>query len=211
MKRGKYFVIEGIDGTGKTTQAGKLAERLEKENYKTISVTEPTRDMPIGKVLRHYLSGECERYDKKAEAWREMLLFSADRIDLAKRQILPALESGKCVVSDRNYLSTVAYEGALMGDESRMIQLTYNMLHDKAIVKPDMLLIIDISPEESMKRMAKKKKEKFEKEIKFLEEVAKIYRYSPNYFGDHVMVFIDGTGSMEKVHDDIWKRAKSIL
>lgn len=101
-----FVVLEGLDGTGTTTQAGLLAEALRARDLRVLLTAEPT-DGPIGTVLRAHLRGEITLGPQPTA-----LAFTADRADHLDRTIRPALACGSWVVCDRYLLSTLAYQGA---------------------------------------------------------------------------------------------------
>jgi len=104
--RGFFVCIEGLDGSGKSTQARILAARLQKNNNAVLTV-EPSHGQ-IGTFLREsYLYG-----NRRLSGIVEALLFAADRVDHVQNEILPALEKGAFVVSDRYLYSSLAYQGA---------------------------------------------------------------------------------------------------
>src|SRR5690606_25682164 len=109
---GRLIVLEGIDGSGTTTQARWLGEALEQRGHAVIVTREPTSG-PIGLLIRQALqqqlpseNGQSVQLDFRAMA----LLFAADRVDHNQRLILPALAAGKIVISDRYTLSSLLYQ-----------------------------------------------------------------------------------------------------
>jgi dTMP kinase len=102
----RYLAIEGIDGAGKTTVAGAVADRLEERGLDVLRVREPG-GTPTGESIRQILLGRANLM----EDWTEALLFAAARAQLAAEVIGPALESGRAVVSDRSVYSSLAYQG----------------------------------------------------------------------------------------------------
>jgi dTMP kinase len=102
-----FIAFEGLDGSGSSTQSRILAEKLEAKGHKVLLTKEPTKDTPIGGLIREVLQ-------RKLPATPEGLqfLFSADRAEHLKRDIEPALANGKVVITDRYMFSTIAY-GAL--------------------------------------------------------------------------------------------------
>ena len=101
----KYIALEGGDGAGKSTVAAALARRLEDAGKKVVSVREPG-GTKLGEAIRALLL-ESERVDD----WAEVFLFAAQRAELAREVIAPALEAGVWVISDRSYYSSIAYQG----------------------------------------------------------------------------------------------------
>ncbi|KAB8153503.1 dTMP kinase [Kordia sp. TARA_039_SRF] len=146
MKNNIFIAIEGIDGSGKSTQAKNIAKRLEAEGHKVYLTFEPT-DMRIGKMIRSILGGK-EKADEKVIA----ALFAADRLDHILHEtegILKKLAEGYIVITDRYYFSSYAYHGAHL-DMDWVIasnQMAANIL------KPTVNIFVDVSPEVAMQRI----------------------------------------------------------
>ncbi|MCW4010871.1 MAG: dTMP kinase [Candidatus Bathyarchaeota archaeon] len=144
-RKGAFIVIEGLDGSGKTTQAKLLAAKL-KKSHGAVYTAEPSRGK-IGKFIRnHILYGE-ERPPTSVEA----LLFAADRIDHVQTEVAPALERGQLVVSDRYLYSSLAYQG------SAGLGLQWIEALNQHALKPDLALFIDVDPETVLGRLRRKK------------------------------------------------------
>lgn len=111
--RGTFVVLEGIDGAGTTTQAARIAQALRGEGRKVLATCEPS-DGPIGMLIRQALTRRLGLPGGKGALSPETLalLYAADRTDHLQAQILPALERGEIVLSDRYLLSSLAYQGA---------------------------------------------------------------------------------------------------
>ncbi|MCZ6519492.1 MAG: dTMP kinase [Actinobacteria bacterium] len=140
----KYIALEGGDGSGKSTVAVALAARLETEGGEVVMVREPG-GTPLGEVVRGLLL-DSERLDD----WAEVFLFAAQRAELARQVIAPALRVGKWVVSDRTYYSSIAYQGRGRGlgeDDVRAI-------NEKGLdgVVPDHVFVLDVDPETALAR-----------------------------------------------------------
>ena len=141
----KFIVIEGLDGSGKTTQTKIIAERLEKRLIKTHVTAEPTKNT-YGKLCREYLSG------RPASKTLCAAVFTADRIDHntdPDNGINAHLKRGETVLCDRYYYSTLAYQGVDVG----MDWLKGLNLGCEDIRKPDLCLFLDLTPEVSMQRI----------------------------------------------------------
>lgn len=133
---GRFIVLEGIDGSGKTTLARRLAELF----GNTVITAEPTPG-PIGKVLR---SGELGPVPPAAEA----LLFAADRA-IHTAAIQQELAAGRWVICDRYFASTVAYQSAAgAADEEWLIAM-----QAPAVIAPDAVLLLDLDPEQALARV----------------------------------------------------------
>jgi len=154
-----FLAIEGIDGSGKSTQARMLVQWLRKQGRKAVRTREPTQS-ETGELLRGILRKHTD-IDPKAMAF----LFLADRIEHASR-IKAALDEGKIVVCDRYILSTLAYQSA-QGLDLKWLK----GLHE-GILQPDLTFILDLDPEVSMQRL--RSDEKFER-IEFQKKVRDKY------------------------------------
>lgn len=152
---GKYIVIEGNDGTGKSTQVAKLADYF-RERGRTVCVVEepgsddPEKSTPIADELRKVIkNGDLAR-----SAAVNVALFSAARRELWREKIRPALERGEIVLSARNYISTLVYQGRGEGyDESEILRLT-KLFTDERYLRPDIMIILSLSHDKREERIA---------------------------------------------------------
>lgn len=159
MARGFFITFEGGEGAGKSTQIGRLAQKLREKGYPVLVTREPGGS-PGAEAIRHViLSGAAEPFGPNMEA----LLFAAARSDHIEHLIRPALRRGKIVLCDRFVDSSRVYQANVEGgllDEIERVSLNG--------VMPDLTLIFDIDPEEGMKRAAarrgEEKPDRFEKE-----------------------------------------------
>lgn len=144
-KKGIFIVIEGLDGSGKTTQAGILAKKLSK-NYNVMLTAEPSR-RKIGTFIREGCLYENKRLPIEAEA----LLFAADRIEHMQTELKPALDEGKIVICDRYVYSSLAYQG------SAGLSLDWIKTINARALQPDFSVFIDCPPELVLSRLRRKK------------------------------------------------------
>ena len=175
--KGKFIVIEGIDGCGKTTQIRELSRWLPdsglmNKNSKLITTREPGGSQ-LGKKLRTLILENNK--NNKPSALAELLLYSADRAEHVSKIISPALKSKDWVLSDRFADSTLAYQGY-----GRNINLE-TIKNIESIVcqgeTPDLTIFLEISPEESILRRKNEIPDRMESEgIKFLEKVNNGFR-----------------------------------
>ncbi|WP_422071512.1 dTMP kinase [Tranquillimonas rosea] len=143
--RGLFVSFEGIDGSGKSTQARRLAEALRAEGRNVVLTREPGGSPGAEEIRALLLQGDPDRWSPETE----ILLFTAARRDHLERVIRPALAEGKIVICDRFADSTRLYQG-LRGSDLRA---KVDALHDLMIgVEPDMTLLIDMEPAEGLKR-----------------------------------------------------------
>ncbi len=134
-----FLTFEGIDGSGKSTQARRLAEVLRDAGREVVLTREPGGSPGAEEIRRLVLEGDADRWSPETE----ILLFTAARRDHLERTIRPALAAGKIVISDRFADSTRMYQG-LRGPDLRQ---TVDRLHDLMIaVEPDLTFLIDIDP-----------------------------------------------------------------
>ena len=148
MKKGLFITFEGLEGCGKTTQAKMLFDFLNKQKIPSIYTKEPGGTKIGDKIRKILLDQKNDGMDYKTE----MLLFLASRAENVRLIILPALEEGKIVISDRFYDSTTAYQGCGRGIDLEIIKNLNSLVVGKAI--PDLTFILDIDPYEGLKRSA---------------------------------------------------------
>jgi dTMP kinase len=205
MKKNLFIAFEGIDGSGKSTQVKLLSDSLEKAGHKIYTTFEPT-DSPIGKMIRDIFNHRLEA-DHRTIAG----LFVADRLDhlLNKSNgILKKMEDGFTVITDRYYFSSYAYHGAHMPLDW---VIEANSL-SADLLRPDINIFIDISPEISLKRISDSRSsmELFET-LDNLRQVKDKYYEAIGKLKDKERVFItDGNRPPEAIFSDIWKEISLI-
>ena len=137
-----FLSFEGIDGSGKSTQARLLADRLRARGLDVILTREPGGSPGAEEIRRLVLTGEADRWSPETE----ILLFTAARRDHLERTIRPALARGAVVITDRFADSTRMYQGIARGDGASLRGLVDD-LHARVIgVEPDLTFLIDIDP-----------------------------------------------------------------
>jgi dTMP kinase len=157
IPRGGFISFEGIDGSGKSTQARLLAARLRDQGREVVLTREPGGSPGAEDIRKLVLEGPPDRWSAETE----ILLFTAARRDHLERTIRPALAAGKIVICDRFADSTRMYQG-LRGDGLRRI---VDSLHDLMIAQePDLTLLIDMDPALGLQRALARKggEERFE-------------------------------------------------
>lgn len=180
-----FIVIEGIDGSGKTTLRNNLSTLLEKHNIKHIATSEPTQG-EIGKIIRQNL------LQTNADPSLDALLFAADRVWHWHTIIKPALEKNILVISDRHKISSLAYQSC-QGLEIEWIKTINSKVPD-----PPYTLYLEISPEKAFERIKNKKlKEKFET-LEYLKNLRKCYENALKKVNTELYV-IDASLEPEKV------------
>lgn len=205
---GLYIVLEGIDGSGKTTQVENLYEYFESQGKEIVKTKEPTREGSIGELVHQILQ-------KKVDIPRVALqyLFAADRQVHLETKVIPALKEGKVVISDRCFWSSLSYGLSDMDEkEIKDIDLViYSLLslYHQFLV-PDFTLYLDISVKEAMDRISKeaKVKEIYEKR-EALEKVYEGYQWLLKKFPEEFAI-IDGGKDAEEVKEEIIRKIKKV-
>lgn len=162
MTRGRFITLEGGEGTGKSTQARRLAAHLRALGHEVVETREPGGS-PGAEAVRHVLlSGAAEPFGPAAEA----LLFAAARADHLDRVVLPALAAGRIVVCDRFVDSTRVYQGAVGHVPGDLLDALEAATVGAAL--PDLTFVLDVPPELGLARAAARGKgavaDRFEKE-----------------------------------------------
>ena len=210
MKSGMLITFEGIDGCGKTTQIEMACEWLEKQGYAVLSTFQPG-GTEVGRQIREIL---LKRKNRSLLQETELLLYLADRVQHLKEVILPAIEDGKLVLSDRFHDSTVAYQGFGRGVDLSLIQsIEENVINPHA---PDLTFLFRIDPGISMKRIDDQRssagqRDRLEKEpLEFFQRISDGYEQlvqsSPQRF-----VCLDATASRKQIHQSIIRILKQRL
>ncbi|MCV2890226.1 dTMP kinase [Ruegeria aquimaris] len=143
--QGLFLTFEGIDGSGKSTQARRLAEVLIKLGHEVVLTREPGGSPGAEEIRRLVLEGAPDRWSAETE----ILLFTAARRDHMERTILPALNAGKIVICDRFADSTRMYQGLSRGDLRDLVDQLHKLMIGR---EPDITLLIDMDPETGLSR-----------------------------------------------------------
>jgi dTMP kinase len=147
-RRGRFIVLEGLDGAGTTTQTERLAAALRAEGHAVLTTREPS-DGPVGTLIRQALTGRLVLPGGAGPLAPETLalLFAADRTDHLRAKVLPALEAGKVVLSDRYVLSSLAYQGA-------SLSMAWVDAINSHAIPADLTLFVGVAPEVAARRRA---------------------------------------------------------
>lgn len=138
--RGRFITFEGIDGSGKSTQARRLYEALRAAGHDAVLTREPGGSPGAEEIRRLVLEGDPDRWSAETE----ILLFTAARRDHLERTIEPALAAGKIVVCDRFADSTRMYQGLSRGDLRALVDQLHTLMIGR---EPDLTLLIDLDPD----------------------------------------------------------------
>lgn len=206
MEKGKFFVLEGIDGCGKSSQAPILAKRLREHGLQVYETGEPTNS-PIGGLIRGVLTGSAKSDNRVLAA-----LFAADRLGHLLEEpdgLLKKISDGVTVVSDRYYFSSYAYHSV---DAPMEWVIASNSLSAE-LLRPTLTVFIDIDPGEAIRRIKKGRSdfELFEK----LDRLALVRGYYLEAFeklrDKEKVAFVDGSKSPVEVAEDIWRAVSAVL
>jgi len=197
--KGKFIAIEGLDGCGSTTQALKIEVYLKKIKKPCWLTHEPTIGV-IGGLIKAYVQGDI-KLNSPASL---QLLFAADRANHLAKEIMPNLDNGFNVITDRYFLSSLAYGALEIGDDRWL----YNI--NDLFLLPDLTLLIKTSAKTSIKRIKANRLglELFEKEDK-LQKVWNNYEKLSKKYPN--IVVIDGEKAAEEVFEDIRKELDNLI
>jgi len=197
-RRGFFIVVEGIDGTGKTTLARNISRRLESRGFPAVFTYEPT-DGPWGKMLRRSFSAPGRLTPEE-----ELDLFLKDRKDHVKKVVSPSLEQGKIVICDRYYFSTMAYQGA-RGLNPEEIRKTNEMFAPI----PDLVLLLELDPEAAIQRIRENRgqlPDNFE-QLEYLKRVTRVFKD----LSDQSIARIDAELPPQELLNSAWQRVSDLL
>ena len=204
QKRGRFIVFEGIDGAGKSTQIQKAAKWLSEYDLQIYPTFEPT-DGPVGSLIRQMLEGQVATDQRTIAS-----LFAADRTDhlLNERNgIAKKVEEGWTVLCDRYYFSSYAYHAQYI-DMAWVIHA--NALNAR-ILKPDLVIFIDVDPETCFKRISQNR-DRFD----MYEKTDVLKQVRSNYFkafrrleADENIVIVDGNTGVDTVEAAVKKEIEN--
>ena len=198
-----YIVIEGQDGTGKSTQARLLAEYFEKSGKKVLIMDEPDGDLPQAHDIHDLILIKGKEYN--LEPLTNVMLFTAARLELWKKLAEPLLRNGGVVISARNWWSTLAYQGYGEGvSRSKIIRLTKQVLSEEYVV-PTKAVILTVSDKIRLERQAGRGKAKETFEAKPSEFQQKVNHAYPKIAKEYNLPVVDASPSIEKVQEEIRK------
>ena len=191
MTRGRLIVLEGIDGSGTTSQTERLVAHLRQQGRTAVSTREPSGG-PIGRLLREVLLGQHRMPAGDSVDGRTMaLLFAADRLDHLQREVEPLLAEGFDVVSDRYLMSSLAYQAEEADRE-------WVALLARGVRPPDLTILLDIpvAVAAQRRRLAGRPEERYDADS-YLERVADNYRRLARDAA--TTVILDGSVSRDEV------------
>ena len=201
LDKARFISFEGIDGSGKSTQATLFFDKLIQKGKQGILVREPG-GTPISEAIRHVL---LTKGNRQMVARTEALLMTASRSQLTKEVILPNLEQNRWVIADRYADSTLAYQGG--GRELNLDWLQDLNKFATYDLEPNVTFVIDILPKEALRRRGQTEDRIEEEGIAFQKQVRRTYLELAQQYSDRIIV-IDGHMDREIIQDNIWDEIK---
>jgi dTMP kinase len=197
-----FITFEGSEGSGKSTQANKLAAHFQRSGIPYILTREPG-GTPIGETIRDLLQFAPHNSGMTPET--ELLLFEASRSQLVHEVIKPALEGGTCVIADRFFDSTTVYQGAARKLNHEIIQRLNAFAVGDCLPDITFVLDVDAATAESRMQSQPRKPDRMEQQpIEFYERVRQGYRELATHEPKRI-VMIDGSDDTDQIESEIWK------
>lgn len=195
MSRGKFITLEGIDGAGKSTHLGFVAEHLRALGKQVLTTREPG-GTPLGEMLRDMVLSQAMHVET------ETLIMFASRREHIHKVIVPALEKGIWVISDRFTDATFAYQGGGRGIANDRLKVLEDWVQNG--LQPDLTLLFDVSSELSQQRLAfNQSLDRFEQEKQdFFKRVREAYLERANTFRQRMRV-IDGSRGIAEIQAEL--------
>jgi dTMP kinase len=205
MTRLPFITFEGSEGSGKSTQADRLAARLQRCGIPHVLTREPG-GTPIGESIRDLLQFAPHNSNMTPET--ELLLFEASRSQLVREVIKPSLERGICVIADRFFDSTTIYQGAARQLDREMIERVNAFAVADCV--PDITFVLDVDAATAESRMSEPRKaDRMEQQsAEFYERVREGYRELAASQRKRI-VMIDGSGDLDEIEKQIWETLSS--
>ena len=199
-----FFVFDGVDGAGKTTQLGMFVRWLEDQGHEVVTCKDPG-STALGERIRSVLLGD---HEMPISMRAEMMLFTTARTQLIQEIVKPALEGGKTVVLDRYVFSTVVYQGHA-GDLDPQEIWTINRIATQNIF-PDVTFILDVPVEVAAKRMGNSLDRMESRGNEYFKKVRKGFLAEVERWPDDAKL-IDATRSPDEIQTEIRQRAAEYI
>ena len=198
LNKNYFITFEGIDGSGKSTQANLLIDRLSSLNIENLFLREPGGTAISEEIRTVLLNNRKDVMSSRTEA----LLMCASRAQLTKDIIIPEMKAGKWIIADRFADSTLAYQGGGRGiDLDWLIRLNEFATYG---IEPDLTFYIDIDPEVGFQRRKDLASDRIENAgVEFQRDIRKKYLEIVNNFSDRI-VKVDGNLNVEDISKFIW-------
>ncbi|MBQ7045091.1 MAG: deoxynucleoside kinase [Clostridia bacterium] len=219
---GKLIVIEGLDGSGKSTQLELLPEALKQKGYETVSVSFPDYNSDSSALVKMYLAGQFGSKPGDVNAYASSVFYAVDRYASFKTNWSNAYNNGKIVVSGRYTTSNAVHQASKLPREQweSFLNWLYDFEYNKiGIPKPDLVIFLDMPTDVSQKLLSGRykgdedKKDIHERDVEYLENCRKSALFTAEYSGWKIIPCAkDGDArSIEDIAADILAEALKIL
>ncbi len=203
-KRGYFIVLDGPEGSGKSTQVKLLAKRLKGEGLETSCVRDPGSTTVSERIREVLLDASLPEMDARTE----MFLYMASRAEMVSRVIGPAIESGLTIISDRFISSTVAYQGYAGGlDPGKIVRVGKMACQG---YWPDLVVLLDLPAGEGFERIRREHDRMEQKPLAFHRQVVKGFRELSRSDPKHHLL-VNARGPVETVARRVWKVVKRVV
>ena len=212
MIEGHFIVLEGIDGSGTTTQCSILADRLSEKGLASHVTREPSNG-PVGVLIRQILTGRVVvpgRHGARPPSWATMAaLFAADRLDHLDAEVIPNLTDGVNVICDRYDHSSVAYQTVSSDGRDGVADWVLQLNHHAR--RPDVTFVLDVDPEAAAKRRDTRSGNPELYEASELQvELARFYAKIDELFPNDNICHIDANSDIDGVAEAIWSEVLAL-
>ena len=210
MSRGRLISFEGLDGAGKTTQMELLERWLQSQGIAYVRTREPG-GTPLGVEIRHLV---LNRPELAITPLAEVFLFQADRAQHFAVLVIPALDEGKLVITDRCFDASIAYQGYARGVGVELIE-RLSLLATRGI-KPDLTILLDLDPSQVHQRTddasgQREERTRFDAEAEdFHRRVQEGFRMLARKYPERIKV-VDASRTVEEIHREIVELVKGVL
>ena len=211
MSKGRFIVLEGIDGAGTTTQCGLLAKRLRKDGVSVRTTREPS-DGPVGTTIRQILAGRIVGAGGRAPGWATMaLLFAADRMDHVEAEIEPFVAQGGVIISDRYDASSLAYQSVSSGKGGESTVEWIRTLNKQAR-RPDITIVLDVPAEVAVtRREARGDAAQLYEQNELQRALCVFYKDLQRHIPNDRVVVVDGSGTIEATAEKVYTTCQAVL
>lgn len=219
---GKLIVIEGTDGSGKSTQFRKLTERLEQEGHAFKTLVFPRYAEPSSALIRMYLGGEFGTHPSDVNAYAASSFYAVDRYASYKQDWGQWYENGGLIVSDRYTTSNAVHQTSKESPEKQgdFLKWLYAFEYDKlGLPCPDLIIYLDVPTSFTEKLMRRREQETntqadiHEQDMQYLATCRESGRTAAKYYGWNIIRCVkdDEMRSIEDIHEEIYRLVKSCL
>lgn len=220
---GRLIVLEGTDGSGKSTQFARLCARMDGEGLKYHRLVFPRYENPSSMLVRMYLQGEFGSRPGDVNAYAASIFFAVDRYAAWKQDWGEFYRAGGIILADRYTTSNAVHQGGkLAGEEQKkffawLAELEYEKLE---LPRPDLVLWLDMPTEKAVENLRRRENETHTKgdihevDEEYLRRCRDCAGAAAEFYGWRRVACLDGTGAMrsiEDVHEEIWNEARKAL